>query len=104
MQRLFMCCQRMRVQAARMQARAERTARGEADHSLRGLLLYGLSTIFMSAMMILVKQLGPQGISLQPVLIVESIGDDEVSVVPAQLQRVSGICLAFAASPATETT
>ncbi len=46
---------RGRMQAARQ---ADRTARGEADHSLQGLLLYGLSTIFMSAMMILVKLLG----------------------------------------------
>lgn len=81
MQWLYMRYQHVRVQAARLQARAERTARGEADHSLRGLLLYGLSTIFMSAMMILVKQLGPQAFSLQPVLVVEPNGTDELPAV-----------------------
>lgn len=51
-------CQNLALQAERLQRQEDRAARGEADHGLQGLLLYALSTIFMSAMMILVKLLG----------------------------------------------
>lgn len=51
----------------------DRAARGEADHGLQGLLLYALSTIFMSAMMILVKLLGKWGISVFIVLVIRSV-------------------------------
>ncbi len=44
--------------AARLARHAERAARGESDHNLTGIALYALSTVFMSAMMILVKMLG----------------------------------------------
>lgn len=58
--------------AARLQRRAERAARGEADHNLTGISLYALSTVFMSAMMILVKMLGKWGISVFIVLVIRS--------------------------------
>jgi hypothetical protein len=35
--------------AARLQRRADRAARGEADHNLTGILLYALSTVRSSA-------------------------------------------------------
>lgn len=60
-------------EAERLQRRVDRAARGEADHGLQGLLLYGLSTIFMSAMMILVKLLGKWGTSVFIVLVIRSV-------------------------------